>query len=265
MTKKNEISKEYASSALKGLIGGIPYVGTFINEIVFEARTRLKQERINRFIHEFSNYLQLNSKEKLVDLGKIKKDDFSDIFEQIIISVSKTSAEHKIEIFKKILFNQFTKDFENIDNVSRYISITNSISELQFKILSEFAKLSDRVLKYKTQILEKEKLLAETYQTLQKEIQLSKLGYKTDITLFEKRIKHIKTAISSKKKALRDLVNPNLAKTYNLKDTVFLVEIHDLISKGLLYDLALTTDMINVNENFGITKLGRDYINYVKK
>lgn len=58
----NKILKdEYSLAALKGLIGAIPYAGTLLNEILFEARSRVKQERVNLFIIEFSEYLLKHS------------------------------------------------------------------------------------------------------------------------------------------------------------------------------------------------------------
>lgn len=49
MTKKLQ-TKEYGISTLKGMIGAIPFAGTFLNEVAFEARSRIKQERVNRFV-----------------------------------------------------------------------------------------------------------------------------------------------------------------------------------------------------------------------
>ncbi|MBU1065525.1 hypothetical protein KKC74_12085, partial [bacterium] len=97
--------KEYGLSTLKGLIGAIPFAGTFLNEVAFEARSRIKQERVNRFIEEFSEYVKsITESEK--DLNLLNVENVGDVFEEIIISVSRTSAHHKIDVFKKILFEQ---------------------------------------------------------------------------------------------------------------------------------------------------------------
>ena len=82
--KKELKQKEYGISTLKGLIGAIPFAGTLLNEVAFEARSRIKQERVNKFIEEFSDYMSSysphESYENLIDSEKI-----GDIFEEIII------------------------------------------------------------------------------------------------------------------------------------------------------------------------------------
>lgn len=261
---KKAVKEEYSLATLRGMIGAIPFAGTFINEIVFEARTRLKQERVNLFIKEFGEYLKSNNTNE-IQLDKIKKEDFGDMFEEIIFSISKTSSQHKIEIFKKILWNQISGIDLEIELVHRYISITNAISKFQFLILTEFSSLSDSVLNYKVQILEMEKELVQSQAQLQSESQLAKKGYENNTVLLEKRIKYISKSINSKKKALKECNNPSLSKTYSIKNSDFLIEVHDLISKGLLYDLAMTSEMIRINDNFGITKLGRSYIDYIRQ
>ncbi|MCC6216131.1 MAG: hypothetical protein IT376_14805 [Polyangiaceae bacterium] len=47
--------KEYGLAVLKGAIGAIPFVGTAINEILFEARGRLKQARVEEFVRQVAD------------------------------------------------------------------------------------------------------------------------------------------------------------------------------------------------------------------
>jgi hypothetical protein len=255
---------EYLVSTLKGIFGAIPFAGTFINEIVFEARSRIKQNRINNFIHEFSEFMDKETEDS-VKLDSVNKEEFGDIFEELIISVSKTSAKHKIKIFKGILAKQFKGNSSNVDQILRYVQITNSINSLQFRILITFNSLSDRVLNYKVQILGHERELVEHQQMLQKEREISKKGLANNVPTFENRIKDTQKAILSKQKALRDNLNPSDPKTYEIPRDEFLIEIHDLISKGLVFDQTITSDLLKPNENFGLTKLGRDYIKYVEE
>ncbi len=94
MIMNKNIKKQYAISILKGAIGAVPIAGTFINEVIFEARARLKQERIISFIEKFADYVNSKNSDN-INLEDIEKDDFG----EIIISVSRTSADHKIIIF----------------------------------------------------------------------------------------------------------------------------------------------------------------------
>ena len=256
--------KEYLISTFKGLVGVIPFAGTFINEVAFEARSRVKQNRVNNFIQEFSEFMDKETEDS-VKLDSVNREEFGDIFEELILSVSKTSAKHKIKIFKGILGKQFKGDLSNVDQILRYVQITNSINSLQFRILIAFNSLSDKVLSYKVQILELERELLDNRQMLQKEREMSKKGYANNVSTFEKRISDTQRAISSKQKALRDNVNPSDPRIYKISREDFLIEIHDLISKGLVFDQTITSDLLKPNESYGLTKLGRDYIKYVEE
>ena len=136
--------KEYGISTLKGAIGAIPIAGTFLNEIAFEARSRIKQDRIFLFIEDLSTYLLSFEKGKF-NFEDLDTEKIGDIFEEIVISVSKTSANHKREIFKKILTKQLNGKKNGNDEIFRHINITNEISEIQFNILSNFNSFSDKM------------------------------------------------------------------------------------------------------------------------
>lgn len=254
--------KEYGIASLKGLIGAVPFAGTFLNEIAFEARSRLKQDRVNQFIIHFQEFMNDKTEDDL-ELDEIDKEEFSDIFEEILISVSKTSAQHKIEIFKQILLRQLTAKRTENDLAEKYVNITNGLSNTQFEILHQFSKLSDNLLRNRVQILEMEKALLMTREHLQGEIILSRRGYENSVELFEKRIKYINKLLSRKKNAISKTVNPNYHKLYSISHEEFLSEMYSLISKGLMYDLAISSDMIRPNEFFIITKLGRQFIEFV--
>lgn len=77
-------------------------------------------------------------------------------------------------------------------------------------------------------------------------------------------IKKYYRLIKRKRNALqRGSVNPNYHATFNLDREVYISEVQDLIAKGLLFDFALRTNVIDPFVHFGMTKLGRNYMKYV--
>jgi hypothetical protein len=263
MTKKLQ-QKEYGISTFKGLVGAIPFAGTLLNELAFEARSRIKQERVNKFVTEFSEFMNENSKEQF-DLDNLNVEQISDVFEEIIISISKTSAEHKKNVLKRILLNQLLSNEVETDETLRFVNIINELTQTEFKILSEFHALSDNVLKYKVQILELE---AEKKEL---EIQISDLkgeyiDNETKRKRIEDRLSKIPRLIRKRRTALKSgNINPNYHTTFDLSREVYISEIQDLISKGLLFDFALRTKIIDPFVHFGITSLGRSFMNYVSE
>jgi len=261
MSDNSEL-KQYGISTLKGLISAIPYAGGLLNEVIFEARSRLKQDRVNNFIEEFGEYVSQQSESNL-KLHEINSDQIGDVFEEILISVSKTSAEHKKEIFKKILLNQLTSNEIGTDETVRYINITNELTQLQYKILLAFSSLSDNVLKYKIQILlmeaEAKQLRSEMASLEEKETSNGKTGDK-----IRTRIKQIQKLTGSKRKALQNgFINPNIHTTFDISREVYITEIQDLIAKGLLFDFALKAKVVDPYVHFGITNFGRNYMKYI--
>ncbi|WP_138435154.1 hypothetical protein [Winogradskyella algicola] len=263
MTKKLQ-AKEYGISTLKGMVGAIPFAGTFLNEVAFEARSRIKQERVNRFIEEFSEYMNEHSDGE-DNFDTLNTEQIGDIFEEIVISVSKTSAEHKRNVFKSILHNQLYSDEIDTDETLRFINITNELTNNQFKILTAFSSLSDNVLKYKVQIIE---LQDETKKLKEKILDLQEKysGDGTTTKKLKERLSKIPRLIKKRELALKSgNINPNYHTTFDLTREVYISEVQDLISKGLLFDFALRTQLIDPFVHFGMTSLGRSYMNYINQ
>ena len=271
--KKEITEREYGISTLKGLIGAIPFAGTFLNELAFEARSRIKQERINSFVVEFSEMMAERTSSEF-DLKKLNSEQMSDVFEELIISVSKTGAKHKREIFKKILIGQLLAKKNDSDELIRHIQITNNLSNIQFKILSIYNSLSDRMLKYKIQIIELEDQL-QTKRNKQSELE-SRIVYhdenleynSSEIGIIETEVSNLKVECNEIEKLLKKKrnslqmrsTNPNKHDTFGLDRIEYVTEMQYLISLGLLFDFIHISNQINSNEFFGITKLGRWYM-----
>ena len=258
--------KEHKVSVVKGILGAIPYAGTFLNEVIFEARSRIKQERVNSFIEEFGVYIEGVSDQ--FNFESIDSEQIGDVFEEIITSVSKTASNHKRKVFKQILLNQLSSQDIDTDETLRFINITNELTKSQLLILNAFNALSDNVLKYKVQIIE----LENEKQDIHNQISdihskyVESVGDDKRLSKLEERLKVIPRLIKKRRTALKTgKINPNSHKSFGLTREVYIIEVHDLIAKGLLFDFALKTQIIDPFVHFGITSLGRSFMNYISK
>jgi len=261
---KKEIKKEYLQSTIKGAIGAIPFAGTLLNEVMFEARSRVKQERVNNFVNELSSYLA-NLKEGDLKLEDLNQEEIGDILEDVFISVSKTSAKHKYDSFKKIIRKQLDPVKSNSDEVLRFVSITNSINAFQFQILTFFSSMSDKVLKYPIDILEIERELPLVEQEIMHDKKRYNKGLSNNLAMQQSFLKDKQRSINSKRKALSENIRVNDHSVYGLTLEEFIVEMQDLIGKGLIFDQAINTNIVKPYSYFGLTKLGRKYIEYVRE
>src|SRR5690606_27131001 len=139
----------------------------------------------------------------------------------------------------------------------------NELTNTQFQILSAFNLLSDNVLKYKVQILELQdeaKILKEKILDLQEKYS----GDGVTSKKLNERLKKIPRLIRKRRNALKNGdINPNYHTTFGISRGVYIAEIQDLIAKGLLFDFAIRTQIIDPFVHFGMTGLGRSYMKYV--
>ena len=230
--------------------------------MIFEARSRIKQERVNSFVEEFGKFIGDKGSDQF-DLQKLDAEHIGDVLEEIIISVSKTTSYHKRKVFKKILLKQLNSQEIDTDDSLRFINITQELTKAQLEILEAFNSLSDNLLKYKVQIIELEKEKQDIEQKINDRYVRSEGNDKT-LWKLEERRKKIPRLIKKRRTALQTgKINPNSHKSFGLKREDYITEIHDLIAKGLLFDFALRTQLIDPFVHFGITSLGRSYMNYV--
>src|SRR5262249_42910959 len=95
-------TREYGIGVLRGLLGAIPYVGTLLNEIAFEARSRIKQARLQAFVLELSEDIRRLAEDK-IDKEYIASEEFSDLFEDVATRVARTRDERKRAYFRNVL------------------------------------------------------------------------------------------------------------------------------------------------------------------
>jgi hypothetical protein len=126
--------KELGVSIIKSLLGAVPYAGNLLGEVLFDYRSRIKQERLNNFIGLLAIYFADNPN---IDLVNIKSENFGDLFESIIKRVVLTKSNEKHKRFKDILVYQIEHPDNELDSSEIYLDLIYTLSELAIKILNE--------------------------------------------------------------------------------------------------------------------------------
>lgn len=94
--------REYGLAVLKGAIGAIPFAGGLLNEVIFEARSRLKQDRIQMFIAELAEVVGKLGEDK-VDKIFLMSEEFSDLADDVLMRVGRNRSKAKRSHFRNIL------------------------------------------------------------------------------------------------------------------------------------------------------------------
>ncbi len=131
--------KQAAISGKNVIFSNIPFFGTILDEVLFEYRSRVKQERLNQFVEEFEKYVR-SMRTCEVDQKYLKSEEFGDIFESILRRVVNTASEEKVHRFKMILLNEMKHTYES-DFKETFLDIAFRINEDQILILDHFREI----------------------------------------------------------------------------------------------------------------------------
>ncbi len=175
-------------------------MATFFTEAFFGIRGRLKTERVETFIKEFSQYIRSVNPD--FDPEYVDSEDFGDFFEEVLIRVSKTNSKEKLGIIKRLLAQQTIKP-ESFDLANAYLDIASELNQNHIVLLKHWYVEEERHRNLMKQFrIERERLKAcydqgdgkistnETYS----EYQTRLLDYnKIDGENFREEIKVIRT------------------------------------------------------------------------
>jgi hypothetical protein len=129
-------AKEIGISAAKALIGLVPFGGNAISEVLFEYRSRVKQNRLNRFTELLGESFEENAD---FDLESLKTEEFIDVFESVLRKVSQTRSKEKLLRFRDILLRQMRSPKTEIDNADFFLDLIGELDETAIHILKEHA------------------------------------------------------------------------------------------------------------------------------
>ncbi len=280
--KSNKImnieKKALTEGILKSMFGQIPYIGGILNEIIFDYRVRLKQERLNIFVAKLVDYFS-NIKEENIDWENIKSEEFSDFFEVIFKKVAETSSENRLERLKKVFINEITQPYSG-DFRETFLNISLLLQDKQIEILKYHSLIPQSAigLQGEIQMLDFEgQLNPDKFQFRIGDIEAIIDGdeNKKAERLKEKEAQRIKIEekeklIEDSKKIIQDKIDKYKAyrtpEFYQIKQSEFNFFVQDMISKALLYDCGIGSHLDSKPmEEFAITDFGREFLNFLKE
>lgn len=131
-------------SILKSAFGAVPVVGQALMEVVFDGRSRIKQERINNFFKDSAEEIRRTIEHK-IDFEFIKSEEFSDLLEDILHKISSNKSKAKQEHFKR-LFLQAVEGHRPPDMSQTFINILGEITDAELALLAEIYNIYNQGL-----------------------------------------------------------------------------------------------------------------------
>ena len=130
-----------AESVIRGLVGAIPYVGTALNEAIFDLRARIKQERLEEFVAYLADNLQTLETDK-IDTAYLQSEAFVDFLEDVLIRAAKARGEEKRRNLAAVLAGRL-QHAEGTSFDDRFLDLLLSLSEVQVRILSKHVRATE--------------------------------------------------------------------------------------------------------------------------
>jgi hypothetical protein len=254
------MKKEVSEAAWKSAFGAVPYIGSLLNEIVFDYRSRVKQNRLNEFVallrDEFSKYNQ-----EVIDFKKMESEEFGDLFESILKRVIQTSSKDKLERFKKVLVDHMTVE-RVTDYTETFLDLVARLSEVQISILSRHSKLKKAGIR--ELFREKEKLEAEPLKLKVKDENALRAAGINDSGDSHYQMSQIKFRITDIQAKINENNRSRKHTTYNITEGEYVFLVQDLYSKGLLMDSVGSFD-VKPFEYMYITEFGEKFLHFINE
>jgi hypothetical protein len=127
--------KETQIGILKGVFGAVPFVGTMINEILFDIPGRIYQSRINEMVEILKQKVsELDSKS--IKQEYLESEDFFDYTRQMIECSIKLKTAEKRNCLSNIYVNSFTECSEFDSHKNRmFMKFVVDLTSIQIEIL----------------------------------------------------------------------------------------------------------------------------------
>jgi hypothetical protein len=142
-TTGKKLALESTTGVVKGLIGAIPWAGTALNEALFEVRSRLKQERLEKFVELLGETVEKLG-EDAVRQETIRSPEFSDLLEDIMQNILKTHSEQKVRVFVTVMAaTMCVSKLDDHDMRELYISVIGTLNESEMEILKNLYRFAE--------------------------------------------------------------------------------------------------------------------------
>jgi len=252
--------KEAGISAVKSALSAIPYAGQVLNEILFDYRGRIKQERINSFALLLIEYFSSATEVKIESL---KTEGFSDLFEAVIKRVTQTSSGQKHQRFRDILVNYIEQPVFLGDHSETYLDLITQLNETEIHILKYHEVFDGVYLKRGIELQDLEVELVDKREQLRREKDLEEKGLANDLPLIEAEVEKVDTEMRVEKNKMEQLAMYRTPGFYNLSENDFFYFKQTLYNKALLTDHGVGAIGTHPFELMGITEFGKKFLQFL--
>ena len=259
-----EVNEEYAKGSLRGIIGLLP-LGTWLNEMFFNAVARLHQKRINEFVEEFAKDLE-NVNSQILNQDYLSSEEFYDFVYSIIKKVAVTRNQDKKDKFRKLLIQQIENPIVS-DHIEVFIELLSRIEEAEIVILEEVRIRSSTLNGLHSKVFRLETERKKIKNIMQKESDLSSKGYANNLPSVMKSLEEKDKELTEVNDQIfyADKEFNQIRLQYGNERVIFYLA--TLASKGLLIKKPVPkgNSIIGFENIYVITNYGKNFLEFIRE
>lgn len=262
---KKIILREAGLSATKVAIDAIPFVGTALNEIIFESRGRIKQDRINNFIKMLQEYME-NVSEDEINFQHLKSEEFSDIFESILKRITHTRSEEKMKRFRKVLVSEMQSPSDT-DFTETFLDIISRLEEVQIKILKDIKVVTENCKGLHELVFKLQNEIMSHRTQLREQLERQEKGYANNVRKEEEEISTKSLILQESLEKLSGNQKYYNSEVNGISFSQYSFYIQDLISKALLQErlIPINGKEPPVEKIIEITTYGIEFLKFIEE
>lgn len=244
-----EDKNEIARLTLRHFLGLFPVAGPILNDILFEFRNNVRQERLNHFVSLLEDaFIQHN-----IPVEKLRTEQILDLLEQALTKVAATKSVNKRAAFKNILMRGIAEP-AHVNDCEIFNQLLSDLKDVQIRILEE----------HKTYLSEGKPLLQKLHElnnsywgnpSWQNSL-YSDLEAHVNQELLKHKIAEVKEGLEHYKLRCR-------ASLFELDTDQYHYFLRDLMGKGLLIDQGVGTYDPTPLQYMGITQFGLRFLAFI--
>lgn len=137
---------DYIVSGVRGVLGAIPVVGSFVAECICIRIPNQRMDRIKKFTEKLGNKIEHLEKSKISTL--FKDPEFIDLLEDSILQTTRAISNERIEKIAQLLSNGMMEENIEHEKYKRYLFLLSQLTDSEIVKLGGFYYLSQGESEY---------------------------------------------------------------------------------------------------------------------
>lgn len=232
-----EKAAEAGVSVVRSIFGAVPYAGGALNEIFFDYRSRIKQNRINAFSQLLSDFFMEHTG---IDPESLKTEEFSDIFESVVRRVVMTKSKEKHARYRDVLIQHIYEPHKSVENAETYLDLISTLNEMAIRILQVHEQFSTDYKRLDVEVMNADAKTRQVNEAIGK----LKVAYPVNeahIAVLKGEYDAAFALAESIRKEITDRQSFRQASHFGISDSEYLYYKQTLYAKGLLVDKGFGT------------------------